>query len=83
MELISSSKNPRVSMWRSLLTRKGRDEQNAFLVEGSRMVSEALSSDFEIRTLLLREDYRPAFHWLTMFFHPLQTPGRRRELQQY
>ena len=61
MELISSSKNPRVSMWRSLLTRKGRDEQNAFLVEGSRMVSEALSSDFEIRTLLLREDYRPAF----------------------
>ena len=34
MELITSAKNPRVLSWRSLQDRKGRDAQNAFLVEG-------------------------------------------------
>jgi len=61
MEQITSLKNPRVQAWRSLQNPKGRREQNAFLVEGTRMVREALSSDFPIQALLLREDYLPDF----------------------
>jgi len=57
MELIQSAKNPRVVAWRSLKDRKGRLEQSAFLVEGSRMVREALESSFTVKTILLREDY--------------------------
>ena len=61
MELISSVKNPRVLAWRSLQDRKGRDAQNAFLVEGVRMVREALQSDFDLQAVLLREDFEPSF----------------------
>lgn len=61
MELISSVKNPRILAWRSLQDRKGRDTQNAFLVEGVRMVREAVQSDFDLQALLLREDCEPSF----------------------
>ncbi len=61
MEQISSLKNPRVAAWRSLQDRKGRREQDAFLVEGARMVREALASDFEVRALLVREGFDPSF----------------------
>lgn len=61
METLTSLKNPRVLSWRSLKDKKGREEQQAFLVEGVRMVQEALSSSFTVRALLLREDYQPDF----------------------
>ncbi len=61
METITSPKNPKVLAWRALQTRKGREEQHAFLVEGVRMVREALDSDFDLRALLLREGVEPAF----------------------
>ena len=59
MEQISSVKNPHIRSWRSLLERKGREETDSFLVEGTRMVREALSSDFEVRALLIREGFDP------------------------
>lgn len=55
-ELITSLKNPRVQAWRSLKDAKGRRERGAFLVEGDRMVEEALRSSFPLEALLLRED---------------------------
>ena len=61
MEFISSVKNPRVISWKSLLDRKGRDSLNAFLVEGSRMVQEAVTSGFEVQAVLIRENYMPSF----------------------
>ena len=61
MEKLTSLKNPKVLAWRSLKERKGREERHAFLVEGSRMVREALSSSFPVSALLLREDYVPDF----------------------
>lgn len=61
MEKLTSLKNPRVMAWRSLKDKKGREEQHAFLVEGGRMVREALSSSFSVSALLLREDYVPDF----------------------
>ena len=61
MEKLTSLKNPKVQEWRSLKEKKAREEQKAFLVEGVRMVREALSSSFEVKALLLREDYHPEF----------------------
>ena len=61
METLTSLKNPKAASWRSLKDKKGREEQNAFLVEGVRMVREALASSFTVRTVLLREDYEPYF----------------------
>ena len=61
MESLTSLKNPKVAAWRSLKDRKGRKEQNAFLVEGVRMVREAISSTFSVKALLVREDYIPGF----------------------
>ena len=61
METITSLKNPRVLAWRSLKDRKGREENRAFLVEGVRMVREALSSGLNVRTVLLREDLAGSF----------------------
>ena len=58
METLSSLKNPKVIAWRSLKDKKGRDEQQAFLVEGVRMVEEALASGLPVKALLLREDRR-------------------------
>lgn len=61
MEKLTSLKNPKILAWRSLKDKKGREEQHAFLVEGNRMVREALSSSFSVSALLLREDYEPDF----------------------
>lgn len=61
MDILTSLKNPKVREWRSLKEKKAREEQKAFLVEGVRMVREALSSSFDIKVLLLRDDYHPEF----------------------
>ena len=52
METLSSLKNPRVQLWRSLKERKARKETGLFLVEGRKMVTEALASDFSVETIL-------------------------------
>lgn len=61
MELLTSLKNPKVMAWRSLKDKKGRDEHNLFLVEGVRMVREALSSSFDVCALIVRDGYHPDF----------------------
>lgn len=42
MDSLTSLKNPKVMAWRSLKERKGRKETGCFLVEGRKMVEEAL-----------------------------------------
>ena len=56
METITSLKNPKVLAWKSLKDKKGRQEHHAFLVEGLKMVREALVSGLKVETVLLRED---------------------------
>ncbi len=55
-EYLTSLKNPRIQAIRALKERKERLAQNAFLVEGDKMVAEALASSFPVRALILRED---------------------------
>ena len=60
VEHLTSLKNPRIQAFRSLKERKGRQALDAFLVEGDKMVTEALLSDYPVRCLLLREDRAPS-----------------------
>ena len=60
-EHITSLKNPKVQTWKSLKDRKGRRETGCFLVEGRKMVEEALNSRFAVTALLLAEGFEPAF----------------------
>ena len=53
-EYLTSLKNPRVLAWRSLKDPKGRRAHGCFLVEGERMVGEALRASFPVEALLLR-----------------------------
>lgn len=55
MEHITSLKNPKVAAWKELKDRKGRRESGCFLVEGCKMVEEALASAFDVETVLVQE----------------------------
>ena len=54
-ELITSLKNPKIQTWKSLKDRKGRRETGCFLVEGRKMVEEALHSAFHVEAVLADE----------------------------
>lgn len=54
--VITSSNNPHVKLMRSLGRRKSRQARRAFLVEGKRLVDDAIAAGVEIRSLLVRED---------------------------
>ncbi|MGN7382352.1 TrmH family RNA methyltransferase [Paenibacillus sp. SAFN-117] len=49
---ITSVNNLRVKQWAQLLGRKGRDEQNKYLIEGTHLVQEALRSNEPVETVL-------------------------------
>ena len=51
-EHITSLKNPKILAWKALKDRKGRKESGCFLVEGRKMVEEALSSAFKVEAVL-------------------------------
>ena len=61
MEELTSLKNTKVMLWRSLKDKKAREEQQAFLAEGVRTVRDALSAGLSPLAVLLREDFRPDF----------------------
>lgn len=52
MHEILSVNNPRVKQWTELLTKKGRDKQQRFLIEGVHLVAEALKSGVQVETIL-------------------------------
>lgn len=60
-EHITSLKNPKVTTWKSLKDRKGRKETGCFLVEGRKMVEEALASAFPVEAVLVDADRAAEF----------------------
>lgn len=55
MQRIDSRQNPRVKAWKKLKTKKGRDKQGAFLIEGEHLVEEALQSPVKVTTIIVDE----------------------------
>ena len=60
-EHITSLKNAKVTTWKSLKDRKGRKETGCFLVEGRKMVEEALDSAFPVDAILVDADRAAEF----------------------
>lgn len=56
MEGITSTKNPQVAAIKALKTRKAREEAGAFLVEGAKMVKEAIALDRQVLSLWTTEE---------------------------
>ncbi len=57
MEEITSTLNPRIKLIKSLKLSKNRKKEGLFVVEGERIVKEALASDFEIFALVLSKSF--------------------------
>ena len=74
MEIITSMKNPRVALWRSLKRTADRREAGLFLVEGDKSVAEALESGFTAEAVLLDAD-RPVPEGLSPDLPLVQLPG--------
>ncbi|HEX7055779.1 MAG TPA: RNA methyltransferase [Bacilli bacterium] len=49
---ITSPHNPQVKAWADLLTKKGRDKERRFLIEGVHLVQEALASRAPVETII-------------------------------
>ncbi len=60
-EHITSLKNPKITVWKSLKDRKGRRETGCFLVEGRKMTEEALASAFQVEAVLVDADRADEF----------------------
>lgn len=58
MEFIQSIHNAKVKDWAKLLTKKGREKEEAYLVEGLHLVEEAIKQEAYIQALLVAEDYQ-------------------------
>ena len=53
IERITSNQNQHVKNWRKLQTKKGREEQGTYLIEGWHLVSEALQSGAQLVDILV------------------------------
>ena len=56
MEIIRSKENRLTKIIKSLSSKKGREDNKLFILEGPKVVLEAMDSDFEIFAICLRED---------------------------
>jgi TrmH family RNA methyltransferase len=65
--MITSAQNPKLKLARSLMGRpKERHEAKAFVVEGVRLVEEALAADWPFRFVLIGETLTPRGHELAI-----------------
>jgi TrmH family RNA methyltransferase len=53
MKTITSKDNPSLKKARKLLSNKGRTDESAFLVEGRKLINEAISAGFEIELVFI------------------------------
>lgn len=58
--LITSSNNSHMKLMRSLSRRKVRRAERAFLLEGRRLVEDAIHEGMDVRTVLVRDDVDPS-----------------------
>jgi RNA methyltransferase, TrmH family len=56
LKYIESVNNPKVKQWKKLLTKKERDKQETFLVEGFHLVEEALKQGEQVIEVIVSEE---------------------------
>jgi TrmH family RNA methyltransferase len=55
-KIITSAENPRIKRAQKLKTRKGRDREGLFLLEGKKLLLEALKSKFRVEDIFILDD---------------------------
>lgn len=58
MKVIQSAQNNQIKEWKKLATKKGRQKQKAYLLDGWHLVKEAFISDINISFLLVTENFK-------------------------
>ena len=58
--MIESTQNKKVKLWKKLKTKKGRQQENLYLLEGEHLVREAVAKlpEMDIQNLILTEELR-------------------------
>lgn len=56
MELIESIRNPKVSLWFRLKSKRGREQQGQYLIEGYKLLEEAIRSNQNIEVIIINCD---------------------------
>jgi RNA methyltransferase, TrmH family len=64
LKRIESAKNPRVKQWKKLYTKKGREQANAFIIEGPHLVEEAIKNNTSIIEVIVEEEYQVPSAWI-------------------
>lgn len=67
MERIASPSNPKIKTWLKLQTKKGRQEQQAFLIEGFHLLEEALRCALRPEAVVVRDGTELPPEWLDAF----------------
>lgn len=57
MKFIESIHNPKVLLWNQLKTKKGRDQQGLYLIEGIKIIEEALLFKVEIEVIIVNDGF--------------------------
>ncbi len=70
---ITSNRNEKVKLWRSLRTRKGRRVHGSLLIEGEHLLQEAISAGWTIKALLI-EEQKEAFYLPQLPYFPVMPP---------
>ncbi|WP_036831713.1 TrmH family RNA methyltransferase [Pontibacillus litoralis] len=63
MKLITSVQNGYVKKWRKLKRKRGREKEQAFLIEGFHLVEEAIKSSWDVQEIIIREDVSLQNEW--------------------
>lgn len=58
MKEITSVSNPQVKAWKKLVTKKGRQQSQTYLLDGWHLVKEALNSDEPIQKILVTPSFK-------------------------
>jgi len=65
MEIIQSIQNSRVKQWAKLNSKKGREQEQAFLVEGEHLVEEAMKAVKDLQCLIIQETLQEKYqNWI-------------------
>lgn len=65
--MIESKQNARYKAWKKLLTKKGRKEQDSFLIEGEHLVEEALHSGWRVVEVIYSEKFQAPQKWIEQY----------------
>lgn len=55
MERITSINNPKVKYWDGLKSKKGREKEKFFLIEGTKLIAEAIQANYHIEDIIIEE----------------------------